>query len=202
MDIAHDCISKLSDRVVCTRPMPDPDLEPGADADADISEAAKAGARHSAETFELLRSAHRHLVAAGAQCEAGRSGQERRGTDFMTEKAARAADLVKGPAGEGAENAVLTKALGEIVPLLDRLTKRVDEIARTPLPPLTMARGSVSVSKQQDGLIAGSTGDARLSPETIAAAFAKMSKEEQTLTLIKASYANPIRVIGSAASED
>jgi hypothetical protein len=202
MDIAHDCISKLSDRAVCTQPTPDPDSEPGTDSDADISEAAKAGARHSAETLEQLRSAHSHLVAAGAQCKAGPGGEEPRSSDLMTEKAARAADLVKALAGERAENAVLIKALGEIVPLLDRLTKRVDDIARTPLPPLTMARGSVSVSKQQDGLIAGSTGDARLSPEAIAAAFAKMSKEEQTLTLIKASYANPIRVIGSAASED
>ena len=101
-------------------------------------------------------------------------------------------------ADERAEKAALVKALGEMVPLLDRLSKRVDDIARTPLPPLTMARGSVSVSKQQDGQDTGSAGDSRLSPETIAAALAKMSKEEQTLTLIRASYANPIRVLGVA----
>jgi hypothetical protein len=35
----------------------------------------------------------------------------------------------------------------------------------------------------------------------IASALGKMSKEEQTLTLIKASYANPIRVLGSTVSE-
>ena len=85
--------------------------------------------------------------------------------------------------------------------MLDRLSKRVDDIARTPLPPLTIARGSVAVSKQQDGRGAGSAGDTQLSPETIAAALAKMSKEEQTLTLIKASYANPIRVLGVAPVE-
>jgi hypothetical protein len=54
------------------------------------------------------------------------------------------------------------------------------------------------VSKQQDG---GSAADNPLSPEAIASALAKMSKEDQTLTLIKASYANPIRVLGAAVGE-
>jgi hypothetical protein len=84
--------------------------------------------------------------------------------------------------------------------MLDTLTRRVDDIARTPLPPLTIARGTVSVSKHQDGGSA-SDGDTELSPEVIASALGKMSKEEQTLTLIKASYANPMRVLGSAVSE-
>ena len=87
------------------------------------------------------------------------------------------------------------------MPLLDRLSKRADDIARTPLPPLTIARGSVSVSKQQDGGSTGSAGDNPLSPDAIASALAKMSKEEQTLTLIKASYANPIPVLGAATGE-
>ena len=65
---------------------------------------------------------------------------------------------------------------------------------------MTMARGSVSVSKQQDGGT-GSDSDRTLSPEAVASALAKMSKEEQTLTLIKASYANPIRVLGVATGE-
>ena len=38
-----------------------------------------------------------------------------------------------------------------------------------------------------------------LSREAVAAALAKMSKEEQTLTLIKASYATPMRIAGSPA---
>ena len=104
-------------------------------------------------------------------------------------------------ADERAEKTALVKALGEMVPLLDRLSKRVDDIARTPLPPLTIARGGVSVSKQQDGGSTGSASDSPLSPEAIASALAKMSKEEQTLTLIKASYANPIPVLGAATGE-
>jgi hypothetical protein len=66
---------------------------------------------------------------------------------------------------------------------------------------LTIARGAVSVSKQQDGDNTGSASGSLLSPEAIATALAKMSKEEQTLTLIKASYANPITVLGAATSE-
>ena len=114
------------------------------------------------------------------------------------EKTLPVVDLAKVLADERAEKAALVSALGEIVPMLDRLSKRVDDIACTPLPPLTIARGSVSVSKQQDG---ASTADMQLPAEAVASALAKMSKEDQTLTLIKASYANPIRVHGAAAGE-
>jgi hypothetical protein len=62
-----------------------------------------------------------------------------------------------------------------------------------------MAKGTVSLSKQQDRGNSVGSGDPELSPDAIAAALSKMSKEEQTLTLIKASYATPIRIPGSAA---
>ena len=100
---------------------------------------------------------------------------------------------------ERAEKTALAKVLAELVPMIEKLTKRVDKIARTPLPPLTMAKGTVSVSKQQDRGSDIDNTEPELSPEAIAAALAKMSKEEQTLTLIKASYATPIRIPGSAA---
>lgn len=64
-----------------------------------------------------------------------------------------------------------------------------------------MAKGTVSVSKQQDRGNNVGRGDPDLSPEAIAAALAKMSKEEQTLTLIKASYATPIRIAGAPADQ-
>jgi hypothetical protein len=162
----------------------------------------KIGARHSAEMIGHLRAAHDHLVAAGAECDSADIGEEElEGTEFESVKALRTRDLAKVLAGERAEKTALVKALSDMVPLLDRLSRRVDDIARTPLPPLTIARGSVSVSKQQDGGSTGSTGDSPLSPEAIASALAKMSKEEQTLTLIKASYANPIPVHGAATGE-
>ncbi len=152
--------------------------------------------------MDHLRAAHDDLVAAGAECDAADIGEEElEGTEFESVKALRTRDLAKVLAGERAEKTALVKALSDMVPLLDRLSRRVDDIARTPLPPLTIARGSVSVSKQQDGSSTGGAGDGPLSPEAIASALAKMSKEDQTLTLIKASYANPIPVHGAATGE-
>lgn len=79
----------------------------------------------------------------------------------------------------------LAKLAADLVPRLDALQQRVDEIARTPLPPQTVARGFVGLSKREDG---GAAAEA-----DIVAALARMSEEERTLTLIKAAHANPIR---------
>jgi hypothetical protein len=200
MDIAHECIRKLTDARTCLQRTPNFEAAP---ARTESGEIEKAGARHSRETLGHLCAAHDHLVAAGAACAgpAYVAEEEHQGTEFDPGKATQAGELAKVLADERAEKAALVKTLSEMVPLLDRLSKRVDDIARTPLPPLTIARGSVAVSKQQDGRGTGGPADAALSPETIAAALAKMSKEEQTLTLIKASYANPIRVLGIAPAE-
>jgi hypothetical protein len=199
MDIAHECIRKLTDAKTCSRQPPSFDAMSAREAGGETEKMIKAGARHSSETLSHLCAAHDDLLAAGAAC-AGPPGvvgeEEHQGTEFEPRKAAQTGDLAKVLADERAEKAALVKTVSEMVPLLDRLSKRVDDIARTPLPPLTIARGSVAVSKQQDGRGSESAGDTQLSPETIAAALAKMSKEEQTLTLIKASYANPIRVLG------
>jgi hypothetical protein len=182
MVFAHGCLSELTDRVVC-------------------GEATKVGARHSKETMEHFEAAHMRLVAAGANCGAAFDMPTAEGQpDTGPTPAKTAAPLVKALTGEHTERAALVKVLDEIVPMLERLTKRVDDIARTPLPPLTMAKGTVSVSKQQ-GRGSAMDGAPELSPEAIAAALAKMSKEEQTLTLIKASYANPIRVGAAVAGE-
>ena len=202
MDIAHECISKMTGGMACAQLLSSSDLGPAPAGSTNTEEVAKAGARHSAETMAHLRAAHGHLLAAGTKCDAAGIGEEEcQGTEFESVKALRTKDLAKVLADERAEKTALVKALGEMVPLLDRLSKRVDDIARTPLPPLTIARGAVSVSKQQDGGNTGNASDSPLSPEAIASALAKMSKEEQTLTLIKASYANPIPVLGAAAGE-
>lgn len=179
MDVAHDCVGRLTDGACCA--------------------AAKAGARHSQQTLGRLAEAHDHLVAAGAKCDAAgyAAEAEGEGTEFDSGKAA-AGDLAKLLAGERAEKAALIATLTDIVPRLDRLTKRVEDIARTPLPPAAIAKSVVSVSKQQDGGGGGSV----LSPDDLAAAFSRMSNEEQTLTLIKASYANPIRPPGLGTANE
>ena len=172
MDVAHDCISKLTDGACCST--------------------AKLGARHSQETLEQLADAHDHLVAAGANCNASglTAPAEWEGTEFETGKVA--GNMAKLLADERAEKAALIATLTDIVPRLDQLTKRVEDIARTPLPPLAMSKSVTAISKQQDSGVAGGG----LSPDEFAAAFSRMSKEEQTLTLIKASYANPIHPPG------
>jgi len=85
----------------------------------------------------------------------------------------------------------LAKLAGEILPRLDALQKRVEEIARTPLPPQALARGFAAISKREDG------GRTTIDSEDVAAALARMSEEERTLTLIKAAHANPITPFGA-----
>jgi len=180
MDLAHGCLEALTDGSVCGL-------------------TAKFGARHSNETLEHFRSSHRYLVAAGAKCDMTEIDEPSPTTKLASGTRIRAGDLATATSSELVEKAAVAKVLGEVVPIIERLAKRVDEIARTPLPPLTMAKGTVSVSKQQDRGNSVGSGDPELSPDAIAAALSKMSKEEQTLTLIKASYATPIRIPGSAA---
>jgi hypothetical protein len=159
----------------------------------------RAGRRHTGDTMEELGSAHRDLVAAGAQCHRGVKGaadDQSRVSELQA--GTPVADLAKMLVDERAEKAALVRVFDEMMPMLDRLSKRIDDIAGTPLPPLTIARNSVSISKQQDS---GGTADIQLSPEAIASALSKMTKEDQTLTLIKASYAKPIRVHATTSGE-
>ncbi len=180
MDLAHECLHALTDGGVCKKTR-------------------KLGARHSRETTELFRASHRHLVAAGASCDATGVDEPRPPAQLVSETETRAAEPTNALHDEPAEKTALATVLGEVVPMIERLAKRVDEIARTPLPPLTMAKGTVSVSKEQDRGRSIDGSDPEMSREAVAAALAKMSKDEQTLTLIKASYATPIRIAGSAA---
>jgi hypothetical protein len=88
----------------------------------------------------------------------------------------------------------LAKLADELVPRLDALQKRVEDIARTPLPPQTVARGFTGISKRED------RGGAIGASEDIVAALARMSDDERTLTLIKAVHANPIAPFGAPFS--
>ncbi len=90
--------------------------------------------------------------------------------------------LRKSAAEDAAE--ALAKLMDQVLPRLDALQQRVEDVARTPLPPQTIARGIGGLSKREDA--GGGV------PEDIVAALARMSEEERTLTLIKAAHANPI----------
>ena len=141
--------------------------------DGDCCTAVKAMEHHAKTMLGPLKAAHDALCRAGAQCDGFV-------VDGHADKGVRADDLMKAFAGE-------------IMPRLDALAKRVEEIAAMPLPPLTMARAAVAVSKREDG------GNPEFSPDDIVAALASMSDEERTLALIKAAHANPISPFGRPA---
>jgi len=82
--------------------------------------------------------------------------------------------------------AAVARLADDIVPRLDALQRRIDEIAKTPLPPVTAARGFTAIAKHADGHSTVATSD------DVVAALAQMTDEERTLTLIKAAHANPV----------
>lgn len=85
----------------------------------------------------------------------------------------------------------LIRMVTDFAVILERIAKQVDDIARTPLPPQTVAypHGLTGVGKNED------IGAARfsVSDEDIVERFAKLSSAEQTMLLIKAAYRNPMR---------
>ena len=112
-----------------------------------------------------IQRAHDLLCRAGARCP---------GIAFEREPA-------KAASGED-----LAKSLtSELVPRLDALSRRVEAIAQTPLPPVTVARVPAGLSKRDDG-----SGFA--APDDIVAALARLSDEDRTLALIKAAYRSPL----------
>jgi HK97 family phage prohead protease len=103
------------------------------------------------------------------------------------EKWATADELAK-VRGQSSE---LVKMVTELGAVVGRIAKQVEDIARTPLPPQTIAypHGLTRVSKNEDIERARTPA----SDEDIVERFAKLSPTEQTMLLIKAAYRNPLR---------
>jgi hypothetical protein len=144
--------------------------------------------------MEHLGKAHEHLCAAGASCESVKKDDT--GDDVAM--AAASADLSKAldteraeKAAVVAENAALVKALGEIVPMLNRLTQRVEDIAEAPLPAQAVARvpGIMSVSKTQDGRDPDNTGAPLLTAEEIIKA---LPAEERPMAAMRLAHQKPM----------
>jgi HK97 family phage prohead protease len=106
---------------------------------------------------------------------------------IAAEKWATADELAKvhGQSGE------LVKMVTELAAVIGRVAKQVDDIARTPLPPQTIAypHGFTRVGKNEDIESARTLA----SDEDIVERFAKLSPTEQTMLLIKAAYRHPMR---------
>ena len=86
--------------------------------------------------------------------------------------------------------AAVAKLAGEIMPRLDALQQRVEDIARTPLPAQTLAAGFADVDARRGGRGMAANGD------NVVAALARMTDDQRTLTLIKAAHATPVTVRG------
>jgi hypothetical protein len=126
MEVAHECVGKLTDEMACSRLMSCSDAGIAHGQRAEVGEVAKTGARHSGETMEHLRAAHDHLIPAGAQCECDAEGTGEEQNQSLPQAKARGsalepkpkktlpvADLAKVLADERAEKAALVRALGE-----------------------------------------------------------------------------------------
>ena len=114
-------------------------------------------------------------------------------------------DLAKALVTERAEKAELVKTIGAIVPMLDRLTKRVDQIADTPIPGRAHTGAGVAINKGQDyggsGLNGGGSPERapqlRHRPEINASRGAGrlhdvLPADDQSMLMIKHSLGQPI----------
>jgi hypothetical protein len=98
-------------------------------------------------------------------------------------------DLAKVLAGERAEKAVLVKTLGDMVPMMAAMQKRIEDIAQTPLPAATVAMPAATAA----GRAAAATTAAPSSDEVVKA-LAEMPEQQRVETVIKAQLRHPIRI--------
>jgi hypothetical protein len=94
-----------------------------------------------------------------------------------------------------AQNATLVKTINDMVPMLERMSKRVEDIAQQEMPPRAIARVTGSITKSVDNRMPGDVTQP-ISQEDVAKAFAEMDPETQTLTLIKAAKQKPMMTHG------
>jgi hypothetical protein len=221
MDVAHDCLGKMSGGATCA--------DDAAKAGARNSRE-KMG--HLQKAHEYLAAAGANCEPPG---DAAKVATEAAAGDVLAKEASDPAasdavaktsitiDLVKTADGdfvlppilppaiaklfdaERAEKAELVKTIGTIIPMLDRLTARVEVIANTPLPPLGYKNtlGAVAITKGQDGapLTGGSaSGGTRPSfeqmlksmPAEVQDAYAKLPNDEQSLFMIRYAFGQPL----------
>jgi hypothetical protein len=189
---AHDLLHAASDGATCKEGT----AKPG---------------RINANDMALMHKAHGHLMAVdGVECAANAvpggtpaaTGEsETQGTEFDATKTAAVApvapaapvvgeDLAKVLADERAEKAALVKTLGEMVPLMTAMQKRIEDIAATPMPGATVAMPGATEAARAAAAVA-SDGP---SEADVVKALADMDPDRRVQTLIKAQYQRPIRI--------
>lgn len=123
-----------------------------------------------------VQAIHDHAAAMGAKCAPGMA------------MAAGAGDLAK----VQAERDKFAATLCDLAPRVEALGKRVEELAQQPLPAETIARG-LGLRRVEKG--AGADAAPR-TPEEVAQAFGRLSSEDQTMVLIRASHMQPKMIPG------
>jgi hypothetical protein len=189
LECAHNLLAALSDGATC-------------------KEGAAKPTRHNGEDMARMHKAHSHLMACSGMemaCKAANdepdsdSAKTTQVTEADTAKAAVTAapaavtaeaflapllneDLVKVLADERAEKAVLVKTLGEIVPLMTQMQKRIEDIAAQPMPATAVANaGALDPQRGNTG-----TAAATLTQDDVVKALREMDPEESVVTMIKA----------------
>lgn len=125
-------------------------------------------ANSTVDTEPHAQAIHDHAVKMGAKCAGGVAMAAGAGDDLAKVQA---------------ERDTLAKTLVDLAPRVEALGKRVEELAQQPLPPETIARGSVRIRKGQE---TGDGGAPELSDEQATALWKSMTPEQQTMLLIKA----------------
>jgi hypothetical protein len=175
-DCAHSLLHAVSDGATC-------------------KEGATKPTRHNVEDMARMHTLHAQLcMVDGVTCSGGTAE-----ADPATKIAAAAAPvattapvtaavttddgpLSKALAEKTAENTTLTKLLGDIVPVMTAMHKRIEDIAAQPLPAALVANvGATDATRSNTG-----TPTTVLTPDDIAKALKGMTEEQSTLTLIKA----------------
>ncbi len=190
----HDCLKALSSGTTC-------------DDETEVSTQTK---KVSGRTMAAIHKAHEHIgKVPGGECPGGEptpaGEEERQGASSSAGKTVETDDLAKAQTERDeartqlvvaeAEKTAMASALTTLNAMVERMAKRVDDIYNQPVAPIGIVRTGTPTTKAADN--APSSIGLPPTQDEVAAALGAMSKEEQTLTMIKASYATPMALPAS-----
>ncbi len=189
----HDCLKALSSGTTCD----------------DEAEANKTTKKISGRTMAAIHKAHEHIgKVPGGECPGGEptpAGEEERQGASSSAKTVETDDLAKAQSerdearallvSSEADKTAMSSALNTMNTLLERMSKRVDDIYNQPVAPMAMVRAGTPTTKAADNATADDP--TQITDAQAVAWLAKKSPEQQTLAMIKASYATPMALPAS-----
>jgi hypothetical protein len=185
----HDCLKALSSGTTCD----------------DETEASAPTKKVSGRTMAAIHKAHEHIgKVPGGECPGGEptpaGEEERQGASSSAGKAVETDDLAKAQTERDeartqlvkseAENTAMAKALTAMTTTFDRMAKQIDDMYHQPVAPIGIVRTGTPTTKAADNVTPDDP--TQITDAQLVAALAKKSPEQQTLAMIKASYASPM----------